>query len=88
MQGMKIPRPAFYIFMCSVERPPNFPRPSCINENNRDLFQYLATKIMQKGIMSTVVPIQTGCLNRCSFGPVMLVEPGNYMYVKLNEEKN
>jgi len=87
MQAMKRPRPAFYIFMCSVERPPNFPKPSCVNDNTRDLFNYLASKVMQKGIINTVVPVQTGCLNRCSFGPVMVVEPGNYMYVRLDKEK-
>lgn len=85
MQGM--PQPAFYMFMCSVERPPQFPKPSCINASSRDLFQYTAQKLMQKGVMNTVVPVQSGCLNRCSQGPVMLVEPGHYMYTGLTKEK-
>jgi len=42
---------------------------------------------MQKGIIGTVTPIQTGCLNRCQQGPVMLVEPGHTMYVGLTKEK-
>jgi (2Fe-2S) ferredoxin len=42
---------------------------------------------MQKGIIATVQPIQTSCLNRCQQGPVMLVEPGHTMYVGLTKEK-
>jgi (2Fe-2S) ferredoxin len=42
---------------------------------------------MMKGIIGTVSPIQTGCLNRCQQGPVMLVEPGHTMYVGLTKEK-
>jgi (2Fe-2S) ferredoxin len=42
---------------------------------------------MQKSIIGTVTPIQTGCLNRCQQGPVMLVEPGHTMYVGLTKEK-
>ena len=82
-----IPQPAFYLFMCSVERPPHFPKPSCINTGNRDLFQHMAQSLMQKGITNTVVPVQSGCLNRCNQGPTMLVEPGHYMYTGLNKEK-
>jgi len=85
MQGM--PQPAFYMMMCSVERPPSFPRPSCINEARRDLFQYMGQQLMSKGIVQTVVPVQTGCLNRCNMGPVLLVEPGHTMYVGLDKEK-
>ena len=82
-----IPRPAFYIFKCEQSSPPNLPKPSCVNEQSRELFNYTAEALMKKGIMQTVQPIRTSCLNRCQHGPVMLVEPGNYMYVKLDKEK-
>lgn len=82
-----IPQPAFYMFMCSVERPPHFPKPSCVNAGTRDLFQHLSQVLMQKGVINTVVPVQTGCLNRCSQGPIMIVEPGHFMYTGLNKEK-
>ncbi|MDQ1341126.1 MAG: hypothetical protein QG567_2284 [Campylobacterota bacterium] len=82
-----IPQPAFYMFMCSVERPPHFPKPSCVNAGTRDLFQHLSQILMQKGVINTVVPVQTGCLNRCSQGPIMIVEPGHFMYTGLNKEK-
>lgn len=84
---MGIPQPSFYIFKCQQSAPPGMPKPSCVSPETQDLFQYLAQTLMQKGIIGTVQPIQTGCLNRCNAGPVMLVEPGHVMYVGLTKEK-
>jgi len=85
-----IPQPAFYIFKCQQSAPPGMPKPSCVSQNNPEsaqLFQHLGQALMMKGIIGTVSPIQTGCLNRCQQGPVMLVEPGHTMYVGLTKEK-
>ncbi|WP_281951949.1 (2Fe-2S) ferredoxin domain-containing protein [Nitrosophilus kaiyonis] len=87
---MGMPQPAFYLFKCEQSAPPGFPKPSCVNANDpesQQLFQYMAQKLMEKGIIATVQPVRTGCLNRCQLGPVMLVEPGHFMYVGLNKEK-
>jgi len=85
-----IPQPAFYIFKCQQSAPPGMPKPSCVSQNNpesQQLMQYLSQTLMQKGIIGTVQPIQTSCLNRCQQGPVILVEPGHTMYVGLTKEK-
>jgi len=85
-----VPQPAFYIFKCQQSAPPGMPKPSCVSQNDPEsaqLFQHLAQSLMIKGIIATVSPIQTGCLNRCQQGPVMLVEPGHTMYVELTKEK-
>lgn len=84
---MGIPQPAYYIFKCEQSAPPGMPKPSCVTQETQDVFQHLATKLMQEGIMATVQPIRTSCLNRCSEGPVMLVEPGHTMYTRLTKEK-
>ena len=84
---MGIPQPAFYIFKCEQSAPPGMPKPSCVTPATQDLFQHLATKLMQEGVMGTVQPIRTSCMNRCTSGPVMLVEPGHTMYVRLTKEK-
>ena len=85
-----VPQPAFYIFKCQQSAPPGMPKPSCVSQNDpesQQLFQHLAQSLMMKGIIATVSPIQTGCLNRCQQGPVILVEPGHTMYVELTKEK-
>lgn len=84
---MGIPQPAFYILKCEQSAPPGMPKPSCVTPETQDLFQHLAQTLMQKGIMATVQPVRTGCLNRCNVGPVMLVEPGHTMYAGLTKEK-
>ena len=84
---MGIPQPAFYMFKCEQSAPQGMPKPSCVTPATRDLFGHLGQKLMQKGLIATVQPIRTSCLNRCQMGPVMLVEPGHYMYVGLTKEK-
>jgi (2Fe-2S) ferredoxin len=84
---MGIPQPAFYIFKCEPSSPPGMPKPSCVNPQTQDLFQHLAQTLMQKGIIATVQPVRTACLNRCNAGPVMLVEPGHFMYVGMTKDK-
>ncbi len=84
---MGIPQPAFYIFKCEQSSPPGMPKPSCVNDETRDLFQHLGQTLMEKGLIATVQPVRTACLNRCQLGPVMLVEPGHHMYVGLTKEK-
>jgi len=84
---MGIPQPAFYIFKCEQSAPPGMPKPSCVTKDTQGLFQHLATTLMKEGIMGTVQPIRTGCMNRCQMGPIMLVEPGHTMYTALTTEK-
>ena len=85
-----IPQPAFYIFKCQQSAPAGMPKPSCVSQSNpesAEIFQHLAQTLMQKGIIGTVQPIQSSCLNRCQQGPVMLVEPGHTMYTELTKDK-
>ena len=84
---MGIPQPAFYIFKCEQAAPPGMPKPSCVTDDTKDLFQHLGMTLMEKGLIATVQPVRTACLNRCQQGPVMLVEPGHFMYVELTKEK-
>jgi len=90
MNNNGVPQPAFYIFKCQQSAPPGMPKPSCVNQNDpesQELFGYLGQQLMMKGLIQTVMPIQTSCLGRCQLGPVMLVEPGHTMYVGLTKEK-
>ena len=84
---MGLPQSAFYIFKCEQSSPPGMPKPSCVGPQTQDLFQHLAQTLMQKGIIGTVQPIRSACLNRCNAGPVMLVEPGHTMYTGLDKQK-
>lgn len=84
---MGIPQAAFYIFKCEQSSPPGMPKPSCVNEQTRELYGYMGQRLMEKGLIATVQPVRTACLNRCQQGPVMMVEPGHHLYVYLTKEK-
>jgi (2Fe-2S) ferredoxin len=87
MEMPAIPQPTFYLFKCEQSSPPGMPKPSCVSDQTRDLFNHLSTTLMQKGVMGPVQPIRTSCLGRCQVGPVMIVEPNHHMYVQLTKEK-
>ena len=87
MEMPAIPQPTFYMFKCEQSSPPGMPKPSCVNETTRDLFNYTMQNMMQKGLLGPVQVIRTSCLGRCQMGPVMLVEPGHHMYCQLSKEK-
>jgi len=87
METPQLPQPTFYIFKCEQKAPLGIPKPSCVNSDTEDLFSYMSQSLMSKMIMGPVQPIKTNCLGRCQMAPVMLVEPGHHMYVKLDKEK-
>ncbi len=87
MEMPAIPQPTFYVFKCEQSAPPGMPKPSCVTPDTQDLFNHLASSMMQKGLMGPVQPIRTSCLGRCQLGPVMMVEPGHHLYVQLTKEK-
>ncbi|MFV0562302.1 (2Fe-2S) ferredoxin domain-containing protein [Malaciobacter mytili] len=87
MQMPSMSQPIFYIFKCEQSAPPGMPKPSCVNQQTQELFSHLAQTLMQKGVFGPVQAIRTSCLGRCQMGPVMLVEPGHYMYSHLSKEK-
>lgn len=84
---MDIPQPTFYIFKCEQASPPGMPKPSCVSPETRDLYNYISQSLMKEGVLGPVQLIRTSCLGRCQFGPVMLVEPGHFMYSSLSKEK-
>jgi hypothetical protein len=47
MEMPSIPQPTFYIFKCEQASPPGMPKPSCVNENTRDLFNHTAQSLMK-----------------------------------------
>lgn len=87
MERSAFPQPTFYMFKCEHSSPTGMHKPSCVNEQTRDLFNHTTQTMMQKGLLGPVQVIRTSCLGRCQMGPLMLVEPGHYMYCQLSKEK-
>ena len=47
MEMPVIPQPTFYVFKCEQSAPPGMPKPSCVTDESRDLFNHFAQKLMQ-----------------------------------------
>jgi len=88
MQLPPMPQPTYQIFKCEQSSPPGIPKPSCVKDDNKNLYNHIGQSLMQKGLMGPVQLIKTSCLGRCIQGPVMLVvsQTQRFMYTKLTEE--
>ena len=52
--------------------------PNCTLRGSRSLLAVLREELERAGIADKVEVIETGCRNRCDFGPSMNVYPGPY----------
>jgi (2Fe-2S) ferredoxin len=67
-----------HIFTCTNTRPPD-KRRSCGLHGSEALRDYLKEQVKARDIPSTRVQT-TACMNRCEFGPVMVVYPEGTWY--------
>lgn len=60
--------------------------PNCSPRGSRALLPVLREELERAGISGKVEVIETGCRNRCDFGPSMNVYPGPVFYNELTPE--
>ena len=60
--------------------------PNCTLRGSRSLLPVLREELERAGIADKVEVIETGCRNRCDFGPSMNVYPGPWFYNELTPE--
>ena len=76
-----------HIFCCTNVRPSSSPRGSCARKNSVKLREYMKQEL--KKISSNRVKIRvnaSGCLDRCSLGPVMVIYPDGVWYSFQNKQ--
>ena len=77
MEMPVIPQPNFYIFKCEQSSPPGMPKPSCVNEHTRDLFNHMAQRMMEKGLMGPVMAEYRGKVPGKTIFNIIKEEIGN-----------
>lgn len=73
---------AFYrchVFCCMNERPPGHERGCCKEKGAVRLRNYLKARAKELGLEAVRVN-QSGCLDRCELGPVMVIYPEGVWY--------
>ena len=75
------PAPYFraHVFVCCNRRPDGHRRGSCAAKGSEDLRGYMKVRAKELGLKGIRVN-QAGCLDRCEFGPTMVIYPEGIWY--------
>jgi (2Fe-2S) ferredoxin len=75
-----VPRPAIHVLVCTNERGPDAPKPSCAPRGSLTLYDRFRDVVKARGLRDAVLVTRTGCLKHCSRGPTVVVWPANHWY--------
>jgi (2Fe-2S) ferredoxin len=75
------PPPYFraHVFVCCNRRPDGHRRGSCAARGSEDLRDYMKARVKELGLERVRVN-QAGCLDRCEFGPTLVIYPEGVWY--------
>ena len=73
-----------HIFCCSNQRPPGHERGCCADKGAEKLRNFMKRRAKEMGL-SDIRINNAGCLDRCAYGPVMVVYPEGVWYSPQNE---
>jgi (2Fe-2S) ferredoxin len=68
-----------HVFVCTNERPAGHPRGSCKHKDSERLRDYMKARVKELGLAETRINT-AGCLERCEFGPSMVIYPEGVWY--------
>lgn len=77
-------KPEYLILFCNSYRVAGDAQGACNKKGATALLQYTNDECMDRGIDATITT--TACLNVCSQGPVMVIQPNNLWYGGVNGE--
>lgn len=79
----RIPDPPLYfrahVFVCCNRRPEGHRRGSCAERGSEALRDYMKVRAKELGLKGVRVN-QAGCLDRCEFGPAIVIYPEGVWY--------
>ena len=71
--------PERYLFVCINERDPGHPRGSCMQRGAADVFNELR-EAQGRHDLTRIKVVYAGCMEACTSGPVVAVQPDNVWY--------
>jgi len=75
-------KPEYHIFVCNSFRVSGDPQGICNKQGAPSLMAVLEEEIADRGINAQVTA--TGCLKACDRGPVMIIQPQNWWYGRVD----
>jgi (2Fe-2S) ferredoxin len=82
---IKMKKPKFTILVCNSFRIAGDAQGACNKKGAPGLIQYLTEGCADRGLDAVVA--STGCLNVCAQGPIVVIQPNNFWYGGMNEDK-
>lgn len=76
-------KPDYMILVCNSYRVAGDAQGFCNKNGGTSLVQYITEECSDRGLNAVVTT--TACLNVCSQGPVVVVQPNNFWYGGVNE---
>ena len=70
---------AAHVFVCCNRRPDGHKRGSCAERGSEKLRDYMKARAKELGLADVRVNM-AGCLDRCEFGPTMVIYPEGVWY--------
>ncbi|MDD3078360.1 MAG: (2Fe-2S) ferredoxin domain-containing protein [Paludibacter sp.] len=77
-------KPQYLILVCNSYRVAGDAQGACNKKGASNLLQYISEEASDRGL--DVAVTTTACLNVCSQGPIMVVQPNNYWYGGVSSE--
>ncbi len=74
-----------HFFVCTNERPPGHPLPSCVPRGGKMVYAAFAREIARRGHPPGVKVTASGCLTPCNHGPNVVVYPEGVWYANVTE---
>ncbi len=78
-------KPDYHILVCNSYRVAGDAQGYCNKNGSADFIQYISEECSDRGL--DVAVSTTACLNVCSQGPIMVIQPLNLWYGAITEEK-
>lgn len=78
-------KPDYLILFCNSYRVAGDAQGACNKKGATALVQYTSDECADRGIDATITT--TACLNVCSQGPIMVIQPSNLWYGGVNGEE-
>lgn len=75
-----MPTPEVQILVCTNEREPESPKPSCGPRGAVAVYHRFKDRVKELGLRDRVMVVRTGCLKHCSQGVTVAVWPWNLWY--------
>ncbi len=69
-----------HIFICENRREPDNPRGCCAEKGSSEIRHLFKSRLKELGLNSKVRANSAGCLDACSFGPSVVIYPGQIWY--------